>query len=157
MTMTKARRKKMAVERRVTIENASDNPGNVSLATLLSAALGDTIDVSQMSCGAVTAAHTGITATATSAAIDKQKYSGLFTQFLLTAGAGTWTISLTGCPTEGGTYVTLYDKDNVALSVSGLTASAGWTWPVVGAPYVKVVATEDSDGATVSVNVVPIV
>lgn len=109
--------------------------------------------------GSVTDAHVGITASVaveSCKAIDLRAGSGIHAHFEITAGTGSWTIDLYGCPTSGGTYVPQYDADGGLLSRIAITSSRGWIWPAVGANYIKIVPTEVVDGATVNISITPI-
>ena len=109
--------------------------------------------------GLVTNAHTGITASVAVGScvpIDLRAGSGIHGHFEITAGTGSWTIDLYGCPTVDGTYVPQYDVDGGLLSRIAITSSRGWIWPAVGANYIKIVPTEVVDGATVNISVTPI-
>jgi hypothetical protein len=115
----------------------------------------DSIDVSKMSAGAVTTAHSAITATATSSEIDCRGFNSLRILWVSDATDKTWVISLAGAMTSGGTFVP-------PLSVADGTAKLEVTTDISGyiivygiMDYMKVVATETDDGATVSCYVQP--
>jgi len=127
---------------------------------IIDATMGDSINVSRMSKGGITVAHSAITASVVLAScveIDMRPYNGCRVEFLLTAGTGTWTISLYGSSQSGGTFVPEYDANNALMEISGLTSSRGFIWPIIGANFIKIVPTEVVDGATVTINVTPMV
>ena len=122
----------------------------------LSATL-DSIDVSKKSKGAVTTAHSAITATATSAEIDCRGYNSILVEAAISVAVKNWTFKVQGCMTSGGTFVDWYEQANtgtMTLMSYQTNASKGWVWH--GIPdYIKIVATEDEDNATVTVKVQP--
>ncbi|NPV90067.1 MAG: hypothetical protein HPY50_04735 [Firmicutes bacterium] len=127
-----------------------------SMATELSKDL-DSIDVGKMSKGPVTVAHNAIDATATSTEIDCRGYNGILVEANISA-AFNWTFKVQGCMVSGGTFVDWYEMANtgtMTLMSYQCNASRGWVWK--GIPdYVKIVATENADGATVTVKVQPV-
>ncbi len=131
-----------------------DASGNVqvSLATALSSAT-DSIDVAKMSKGSVTTAHSAITETATSNEIDCRGFKGAHIEFAIT-GTGNWDLEVTGCAVSGGTFTSQY-VGKTRLLRQGMTANAGYILPI-GANYIKIVATENSGTATVTVKVTPV-
>ena len=113
----------------------------------------DSIDVAKMSKGAIIIAHDAITATTTSAEIDCRGYNSLLVAWSSDATDKTWTIGLIGSMTSGGTFVAHLDAAGAAIVYT--TDKSGW-YTVTGIPdYVKIVATEVDDGATVSCSVQP--
>lgn len=113
----------------------------------------DSIDVAKMSKGAVTTAHSAIAATATSAEIDCRGFNSLLVAWSSDATDKTWTIGLIGSMTSGGTFVAHLDAAGAAIVYT--TDISGW-YTVTGIPdYVKIVATEVDNGATVSCSVQP--
>ena len=115
----------------------------------------DSIDVDKMTKGAVTTAHSAITDTATSAEIDCRGYNSLLVHFVSDANDKTWTISVLGAMSSGLTFVPLLDKAT-GLAVSEITTDISGFFVISNIPdYVKIVATEVDDGATVTVKVQP--
>lgn len=117
----------------------------------------DSINVNKMGKGSVTTAHNAITATATSAEINCVGFNAVLVYVTLDS-AHNWTFKLQGCPTTGGTFVDWYELANtgsmVAMSYQ-CNASRGFIFK--GIPdYIKIVATEDEDGATCTVKVQPL-
>lgn len=112
--------------------------------------------ITRMGKGAVTTAHAAGTAdTATSSAITCEGYNAVIVKVDV-AGSGAWTIKLQGMLESTGTYADLYDNSGTLMSTGSISASRGQLF--VGIPdYIKVVATEDSGTATVTVKVQPIV
>jgi hypothetical protein len=69
-----------------------------------------------------------------------------------------WTFGLTGCMTSGGTFMPCYELANTGSFAQMITPEINSSQIVVfhGIPdYIKVVATEVDDTATVSVKVQP--
>ena len=115
----------------------------------------DSIDVDKMSKGAITTAHSAITETATSAEIDCRGYNSLLVHFVSDASDKTWTISVEGAMGSGLTFVPLLDKAT-GLAASEITTDISGYFTISNIPdYVKIVATEVDDGATVTVKVQP--
>lgn len=113
----------------------------------------DSIDVGRMSKGGLTPALASITATTTSGELNCSGYNSVFVEVIVT-GTGTWTVALQGSLTSGGTFVDLYDGAT-AMSKQGIAASQIFLFK--GIPdFLKVVATETADGATVSVRLLPL-
>lgn len=107
--------------------------------------------------GIVTTAHNAITGTATSSAIDMQGFNGIMIYFT-TDMARNWTISLTGSDSSTGTFAAVYEQANTGtMAAMSYQTNANRVFVFKGVPnYVKVVATEDADGATVTVKAQPI-
>ena len=115
----------------------------------------DSIDVDKMSKGAITTAHSAITETSTSAEIDCRGYNSLLVHFVSDSSILTWTISVQGAMSSGLTFVPLLDKAT-GLAVSEITTDISGYFVISNIPdYVKIVATEVDDGATVTVTVQP--
>jgi hypothetical protein len=115
------------------------------------------MDIDKVNKGNVTTVHNAISATATSAAIDCRGKNGLLMQVEFSAAAN-WTFKIQGSLTQHGTYADWYEQANTGVmkAMSYQTnASKGFTFK--GVPdWVKIVATEDVDGATVTVKAQPI-
>ena len=113
----------------------------------------DSIDVAKMSKGAVTTAHNAITATATSAEIDCRGFNSLIIHWVSSAIDKTWTIQIAGATGSGLTFapwITSIGVDNTyTTDITGF-------FVVQGIPdYIKIIATEVDDGATVTCKVQP--
>lgn len=115
----------------------------------------DSIDVAKMSKGAITVAHNAITATATSAEVDCRGFNSLLVHWVSSATDKTWKISVTGAMGSGLTFVPLLDK-TTGLAASEITTDISGFFVINNIPdYVKIVATETDDGATVTCKVQP--
>lgn len=125
----------------------------VTLATTLDSST-DSIDVDKMSKGSVTTAHDAIEGTATSTEIDVRGYNAVHIEVAV-SGSGNWDIEITGCAVSGGTFISQY-VGTTQLIRQAITASVGFIFPV-GANYIKIVATENSGTAAVTVKVTPLV
>jgi hypothetical protein len=91
----------------------------------------------------------GITATTTTKPLDCHNANAIILYFNLTAGSGTWTVKIQGKASDG-TYIDMYDVNGNAMELTGVTADKAQIF--VGIPNeFKIVATEDVDGATVSI------
>lgn len=101
--------------------------------------------------GAITPSElTTITATTTSTAKKSDQHNALVLYFNITAGAGTWTVKLQG-KSGNGTYTDAYDVNGNAMELSGVTADRCQTFVGIPSEF-KIVATEDVNGATVTVS-----
>lgn len=129
----------------------------VSLTDVLDKDL-DSIDVGKMSKGAPVTAHSAITATATSDEIDCRGFNAILIETTVTVAASNWTIKVQGCMVSGGTFLDWYELANtgtMTLMSYQFNASRGFVFR--GIPdWVKIVATEDVDGATVTVKAQPL-
>ena len=130
---------------------------DVNLSTSISKDI-DSIDVAKMSKGSVLTVHSSLTSTTTSAEVDCRGYNSILVQVTQT-GTGTWTYSIQGSLISGATFFDCYEQTNTGsmmqMSYSGVTSSRMFLFK--GIPdYIKVVATETVDGATVSVQVQPL-
>lgn len=117
----------------------------------------DSIDVAKMSKGGVVTAHSAITATATSSEIDCSGFNAVLVEASL-SGAYNWTFKVQGCLQSGGTFVDCYEQANTGSMVAmSYQTNASKIFLFKGIPdYIKIVATEDADGATVTVKVQPL-
>lgn len=110
---------------------------------------------SMVSKGPITTAHDAITATTTSAEIDCRGYNSLLVHFVSDASDKKWTISVQGAMGSGLTFVPLLDKAT-GLAASEITTDISGYFTISNVPdYVKIVATEIDDDATVTVKVQP--
>jgi len=100
-------------------------------------------DVYMMSKGPITTVHDGIQATATSDPVDCRGFNAVLVYFT-TSAANNWTIKVQGSDTRNGTYADCYELAN-----TGSMAAMSYHW-------IKIVATEDADGSTVTVKVQPL-
>jgi hypothetical protein len=115
----------------------------------------DSIDVAKMSKGAITTVHSAITETATSAEVDCRGYNSMLVHWVSSATDKTWVISVTGAMGSGLTFVPLLDKAT-GLAASEITTDISGFFVINNIPdYIKVVATETDDGATVTCKVQP--
>lgn len=115
-------------------------------------------DIQKQNKGYVTTVHSAITETTTSAEINCSGYNSILVEVAISGGANNWTFSLTGCMVTGGTFVNLYEQANTGSMVQmSYQCNASRTFLFRGIPdYVKVVATEDVNGSTVTVKVQPL-
>lgn len=96
----------------------------------------------------------GISATGTSGVIDCSECSSLRVVLTVDSGSGKWDIHLQGCPTSSGTFVNEY-MSGVQLKEANITSTRGFVFPCPP-KYAKLVATEITNGATISVIATPI-
>lgn len=116
----------------------------------------DSIDVDKMGKGGIVTAHDSITATATSVEVDCRGYNSLLLQVNLSDSCN-WTFKVQGCMTSGGTFVDCYEANTGAMALMSYQCNASRIFVFKGIPdYIKIVATEDADGATVTVKVQPL-
>lgn len=108
--------------------------------------------------GNITKVHDAITATATSGVIDCSGYNAILVDVAISGGANNWTFKVQGCMTSGGTFVDLYEQANTGSMVAmTYQCNASRMFIFRGIPdFIKIVATEDVNGSTVTVNVQPI-
>lgn len=94
---------------------------------------------------------TGITATATSGNQRSNGHNAVILSIAFTAGSGTFTVKIQGkFPKSTSTYIDMYDNAGNLMQLNGVTADRMQLF--VGIPDdFRIVATEDADGATVSV------
>jgi hypothetical protein len=108
----------------------------------------DSIDVAKMSKGAVTTAHSAITATATSAEIDCRGFNSLLIHLVTASTDKTWTISILGATGSGLTFAPHLDK-TTGLADSVIATDISGFFVVNDIPdYVKIVATDTDDTST---------
>ena len=113
--------------------------------------------------GAVTTAHSAITATTTSTAIDLTGYTGALVECAVTAiTSGNWVCELTGNLTNVGTFGSIFQFDGATSQATNkpltaaLNANGVYVYYFTGLPaFVKVVATRTTDG-TLTCRVQPI-
>ena len=109
------------------------------------------LTLTQMARGTKEVIHSGITATATSSYRESKSHNAMILYVDFTAGSGTWTIKIQGkMPDSVDTYIDMYDVNNNPMELTSITADRARLF--VGIPDdFKIVATEDGDGATISV------
>lgn len=94
---------------------------------------------------------TTITATTTSAAKTAKGHNAIIIYFGITAGSGAWTIKIQGSHAHNGTFKDMYDSNGNLMSTGSISANRAQIF--VGIPeHFKIVATEDTNGATVTIN-----
>lgn len=115
--------------------------------TILSSAV-DSIDIAKISKGSyLNAATTGIsavTATTTSNEINASGYNTVLIEASISVAVKNWTFKIQGCFVSAGTFIDILDM-SYQTNVSKIFMFKGIP------DYIKIVATEDEDGATVSV------
>jgi hypothetical protein len=117
----------------------------------------DTIDVAKMSKGAyLSAVALGMsakTANATSNEIDARGYNAILISIAISVAAKLWTTKLQGSFVSTGTYFDLYEMANTGtMTLMSYQTNASRMFLFKGIPdYVKIVATEDEDTSTMSI------
>ena len=101
--------------------------------------------------GSIVTAINAISGTATSNAIAMQGYHGVDVEVIVT-GVGNWDIEITGCSILDGNFL----SNDPQLIKQGITASTRFSFSTT-ASYIKVIATENSGTATVTVKVTPVI
>jgi hypothetical protein len=116
------------------------------------------VELDKLPKGSVITAHDAITETATSAEIDCTGYNAVLIEAIITEATQNWTFSLQGALTSGGTYADLYELANTgSMAAMSYQTNASKVFLFKGIPdFIKIVATEDVDGATVTVKVQPL-
>ena len=112
------------------------------------------VDIEYINKGSPIAAISAAEATTTSIPIDAKGKNAALLKIAL-SGAANWTIKLTGCFTRNGTYVDLYELANTGV-MTQMSHQTNTSRMILfkGIPdWIKVVATEDVDGQTCSVDV----
>lgn len=94
----------------------------------------------------VTQAINAVKQTTTSAEIDARGYNSLRVETAI-SGPKEWTIKLQGSDVSGGPYIDLKSYQ--------IYSSRCWTWSDIP-NFVRIIAIEDEDGATMSVRVQPV-
>lgn len=95
-----------------------------------------------------------VVATTTSNEIDARGFNAVLIKITLDAAAN-WTTKLQGCFESGGTFVDLYEQANTgAMAQMSYQCNSSRMILFKGIPdYIKIVATEDADGAKYSAEV----
>ena len=103
----------------------------------------------QMASGNRKSLMSSITATTTSQPQKSNDHNAIRIYFEIVTGSGTWTIKLQGkSPTNF--WIDLYDHNNNQMSMSSVTANKSQAFVYLPKEF-RIVATEDSDGATVNI------
>ena len=104
----------------------------------------------QMAQGNKVTALSGKTASYTTIPQKANNHNAIRLYFQITAGSGTWTIKLQG-QSNSGTWVDCYDNNGNQMHISGATSNISQSFVTLPEKF-RIVATEDSDGATVTVD-----
>lgn len=109
-----------------------------------------------MAKGSVINALKAITQTTTSPKIDCRGYNAVLVEVSISA-AKNWTFKVQGCMTSGGTFVDMYELANTGtMAAMSYQTNSSKMFVFKGIPdYIKIVATKNEDGASVTVNVQP--
>jgi hypothetical protein len=113
------------------------------------------IDINSIEKSSPITAINAAAATTTSAPIDARGKNAVLLKITIAEAAQNWTIKLQGCFTRNGTYIDLYEQANTGNMVA-MSHQTNVSRMILfkGMPdYIKVVATEDVDGAKCSVDV----
>lgn len=115
------------------------------------------VSIAEVVKGPVIVAHSAIAATATSDKISCVGFNAVLVEFDI-SGAANWTISIQGSLTKNGTYANCYELANTgSMAQMSYQTNADKVFLFKGVPdWIKVVATEDADGQTVTVRVQPL-
>jgi len=115
------------------------------------------VDIDKINRGNVEEIFTAIDATTTSAKINCKGYNAILIDAAF-SGAANWTFKVQGSLTENGTYKDCYKlKDDGTMALMSYQTNASRIFLFKGIPdWVKIVATEDVDGQTVTVKVQPL-
>lgn len=104
----------------------------------------------QMANGSKKTAMSGKTSTYTTELLKSNEHNGIRLYFIMTSGTGTWTIKLQG-KSNSGEWVDCYDNLGNQMSINNVTANKSQSF--VTLPHIfRIVATEEVDGATVTVD-----
>ena len=114
-------------------------------------------EIDQIMKGNVTPLFTDLAATATSGRIDCRGYNAILIDVEF-SGAANWTFKLQGSLTEHGTYKDLYEQENTgAMTLMSYQCNGSRMFLFKGIPdWVKIVATEDVEGQSVTIKVQPL-
>lgn len=115
------------------------------------------VDIDRFNKGSVITAHSAITATATSTPINCIGKNAILVKVTITGGANNWTFKPIGSFTRNGTYVDCYEQANTGVMIlMSYQCNASRMFLFKGIPdWVEIVATENVDGSTVTVEVQP--
>lgn len=110
--------------------------------------------VTRLEKGTVYTAHSTISSTATSIEFDTTGFNACLVSCDLT-GTGTWKVDVQGRFDSNGVYMDIYDNTDAQLTTGNITSDRMKLF--VGIPsFIKIVATEVVDGATLTVRVLPL-
>lgn len=143
------------------LQGSGTGSSPVSLSTLISSDIGDNIDVSKMTKGAVETPHNGINSTTTSSELDCRGFNTISLECTISGiSGGSWIASLTGCSVSGGTFGNCFTpKDDGTFAqqkTPTLNANGNTTYYFRGIPnYLKIVATETGNGGNLTCKVTP--
>jgi hypothetical protein len=115
--------------------------------------------VNEMSKGTPVTAHSAIEATTTSAVIDCRGKNAILVHITIAVATKKWTTKIQGSFTKNGTFVDLYELANTgSMAAMSYQCDASRMILFKGIPdYIKIVATEDEDGAKYSAVVQPLI
>ena len=107
--------------------------------------------------GNVITVHDAITATTTSQPIDCRGYNAVQIQAILSTTQN-WTFKVQGSMSRNGIYADCYELANTgSMAAMSYQTNASKMFLFKGIPdWIKIVATEDADGATATVYVQPL-
>lgn len=92
-----------------------------------------------------------ITATTTSNVQRARGHNAMIMYVEFVTGSGTWSVKVQGAIAGNGTFIDVYKEDGNAMTIASATASKAIVFK--GIPeHFKIVATEDSNGATIKVH-----
>lgn len=112
------------------------------------------IQISTFKKGTVTTAHNTITSTATSATIDCTGFNACLVSVNI-SGTGTWKCDVYGMFTSDGTMMPIYDNVGNLLSTGNVSSNQIQLFTAIP-NYIEIIATEITNGATVTIKVQPI-
>ena len=101
--------------------------------------------------GTVENAIPALTAGTTTSVAKHSKGHNALIVFANITGTGAWTIKIQGATSKNGTYLDLYDQNGNQVTTGSISGDRAQFF--VGLPnYFKIVATEDTNGATIQVD-----
>ena len=108
------------------------------------------INLVQLARGKTATPISAATATTTSVAQAARGHNAIIV-YPTFSGSGAWTVKIQGSPTAQGTYADMYDNNSNLMSTGSISTNRCQLF--VGIPeHFKIVATEDSGTATITVN-----
>lgn len=116
------------------------------------------VDIDKINRGNPQTVHNAITATATPVEpTDCRGKNAILVKVTITGGANNWTFKVTGSFTKNGAYVDCYEQANTGvMTLMSYQCNASRMFLFKGIPpWTKIVATEDVNGSTVTVEVQP--
>lgn len=115
------------------------------------------ISVVKINKGVAAIVHPNITNTATSDEVDCRGFNSLLVEVNIAGEVKNWTIGVLGCSVSGGNFIPWHEASNGNMAEMSYQTNASMGFAVKGIPdYIKIVATEDEDGATCNVKVQPV-